>query len=115
MSFIDLIIVVICYVFAIVMMDDPRRTLHLVLAPMRFLRAMGWHIFWSIVWSIVAFCCIVQFFYDSMHYAYLMVTGGPLPSIDAANPVPVLLSDDQGWSRVVRPPPVKTRLLQAFW
>ncbi|KAG0011855.1 hypothetical protein BGZ81_001902 [Podila clonocystis] len=113
--FIDLIVLAIGFVFFIAMLDDSSRTLHLVLAPVRFLRAMGWRIFWSIIWSIVAVVRVVQFFYDSTHYLYFMVTGGPLPSIAAANLVPVLLRDDHGWSRVVRPPPVGTRLLEAFW
>ncbi|KAG0011177.1 hypothetical protein BGZ81_002363 [Podila clonocystis] len=93
------------------MLTDPRGTMQLVLAPVRFLRTIGLRI----VWSVVALFLFVKFLYDGMNYFYLMVTGGLLPSIAAANPVPVLLSDDYGWLRVVHPPPVETRLLEAFW
>ncbi|KAG0337855.1 hypothetical protein BG000_004865 [Podila horticola] len=112
MALLDMIGFSFClYVIMLSMLTDPHGTLHLVLAPVRFVRALGLRVYWAIV----AVIFIAQFLLESSCYLYLAATGGSLPEIAPANPVPVLVSDDRGWSRVMRPPVVEIRLLEAFW
>ncbi|KAF9302779.1 hypothetical protein BG003_002283, partial [Podila horticola] len=112
MALMDMIGFSICfYVIMVSMLTDPHGTLHRVLAPVRFVRAVGLHVYWAVM----AVFFIAQFLYESSCYLFLAATGGSLPEIAPANPVPFLVCDDQGWSRVVRPPIVEVRLLEAFW
>ncbi|KAG0091756.1 hypothetical protein BGZ93_008708, partial [Podila epicladia] len=112
MSFVGMLVFAFWFhAFVVSLLTDPCGTVHRVLAPVRFVHAMGLRM----VWATMAVFFTARFMYESSCYLYLMETDGLLPEIAPANPVPVLLSDDRGWSRLVRPPPVETRLLEAFW
>ena len=69
----------------------------------------------TLYWTVVAALLVVKCLYVASSYLYNLVSGGVLPEIAPTNPVAVLIQDNCGWTRIVYPPLLEARLLQAFW